>query len=729
MLSRNSRFIVSFLSVSSFLFLLISPTMAQTDPNPNSPAPKLLSESDLSRALVTESKSNLKRVPNTKSKAFELNSRIHLYISDIELMKGEGANAFRVYAKDSRDRLYRFPVEAISRIDKQKPIYAITVKLLDEIGFWSQPTENGDLLITVTWRGMASNPLLLGLGKTGGLKFAAKPNESFEKKIDYSAENLVGYKWSGDRKRLLEQAAFGPTDELDQRVRRIGPRIWLEEQLNASYPSANNPYPVLELKPSSSSTGCPLPGNDPLDILCRRNYYSQYLNQTWMIKGMFYDKAQLRHRVSLALSQLWVTSGESIDQASHMVEYHKVISKNAFGNYRDLMKEMTLNPAMGDYLDMRRSSKFNPNENYAREVLQLFTIGLFQLNQDGTRQLDGNDQPIPTYDQDTVNNFTKVFTGWELCNDSTNPVCPGFVLGTANYVDPMYLRSQSRHNDDAKTLLDYPNPVNRDIPGGLEGEVELELALDNIFHHPNVAPFVSKYLIQQLVTSDPTPAYVGRISAVFNNNGSNVRGDLRAVVKAILLDPEARGDFKTDPNYGKLREPLQFMGNVYRRLNVRSFDGTQTSDGAIPWMAEQMGQEPFHPPSVFNFYSPNYVIPGTSLLAPEFKIQTTSTAIQRINSSALMAFVNLEPDDDDPPYMPHGTGTDVNYYTQLMIDDPTGNRLMDELDKRFMHSTMSQTLRDNTLTAVLAAWEGDPEFRARTGIFLVISSADYQIQR
>jgi hypothetical protein len=146
-------------------------------------------------------------------------------------------------------------------------------------------------------------------------------------------------------------------------------------------------------------------------------------------------------------------------------------------------------------------------------------------------------------------------------------------------------------------------------------------------------------------------------------------------------------------------------------------------------MAGLMGQDPYYPPSVFSYYSPNYVVPGTSLLAPEFSILNTNTTIQRINMSVLMAFVNLEPDNRNPPDAPLGTGTDVSYYTQLMIDDPTGNRLMDELDKRFMHSTMSQVLRDNTLSAVLAAWEGDPEYRARTGIFLVISSAEYQVQR
>ena len=729
MLSRETRLITSLLGVCSFIFLLVSPTLAQSDPNPNSPAPRLFSAEDASRALVTSSKSKIKGLPKVKSEAHKLNSRVNLYIKGIELPANEGANAFRIYAKDGKKRLYRFPVESITRIKNEEPVYSLTVKLRDEIGFWEQPSENGDLLISVTWRGMKSNPLLLGLGKKGGNKFAAFENKVAEKKAEPRTANAVGYRWSGDRKRLLEQAAFGANDALDNRVRRLGPRIWLEEQFNAPYPSAANPYPNLPLMPGNQSVGCPLPSSDPADVLCRRHHYTQYLNQRWTMKEMFYGNAQLRHRVSVALSQLWVTSGNSISQGRHMVEYHKVISRNAFGNYRDLMKEMTLNPAMGEYLDMRRSSRNNPNENYAREILQLFTIGLFQLNQDGTRILDSNNEPIPTYDQTTVNNFTKVFTGWEFCNNSSNAACPNVTIGTTNYIDPMYIRNPNNHDVDAKTLLDYPNAVNKNIAADLDGEVELELALDNIFNHPNVAPFVSKYLIQQMVTSDPTPAYVGRISAVFNNNGNGVRGDLKAVIKAILLDPEARGDVKTDPNYGKLREPLQFLGNVYRRLNVQSFDGSQQSDGAIPWMAELMGQNPFYAPTVFSYYSPNYVVPGTSLLAPEFGILNTGTTVQRINMSTLMAFVNLEPDDDDPPYAPFGTGTDVSYYTEVMIDDPTGNRLMNELDRNFMHSTMTPAMRNDILTAVLASWEGNPEFRARTGIFLTVSSSDYQIQR
>ncbi len=628
------------------LLILPSQAAAQTDPDPNSPIPILLSGSEESRALATDADSKSKEIAKSKTEAFNLNQKITLYVTNIDLMTGEGANAFRVYAKNTKDHLFRFPVEAIEPVDKSRTVYALTVKLRDEIGFWEQPTEDGDLLVSVTWRGLASNPLLLGLGKTGGFKF--EPEKISDEKKEIPTSEYVGYRWSEDRQRFLEQATFGPTDELDFRVRRIGLRVWLEEQFNAPYPSAGNPYPDLVLKSNNIDVGCPFTRGTPEFAQCSRDYYTQYLTQRWFFKEAFYGDAQLKHRVAWALSQLWVTSGQSIRQASHMIAYHKILSQHSFGNYRNLMKDMTLNPAMGDYLDMATSTKNNPNENYAREILQLFTVGLFMLNPDGTYQLDGNNQPIPTYNQDTVNNFTKVFTGWAFCNNGANPACPSAIPGTVNYKDPLLL-NQNNHDVTAKTLLSYPNAVNQNISAGLNGNTELDLALDNIFYHPNVGPFVSKFLIQHLVTSDPTPAYVGRVTAVFNNNGFGVRGDLKAVVKAILLDPEARGDFKTDPNYGKLREPVQFATNIYRQFKVQSANGTQQSDGYITVIPQIMGQNPFYADSVFNYYPPNYVVPGTTLLAPEFALLNTGTSINRINASTVMAFVPLAVDNRNPP--------------------------------------------------------------------------------
>jgi hypothetical protein len=698
---------------------------AQLDPDPNSPAPVLLhAEKDGSRVLSARSGQPTKIGLSGTAEAYSLGDLVKVYLKGIDLMAGEGAGAFRVYATDRNKHMYRFPVASVSEIKAEERTYELSFRVRDDIGFWEQPSETGDLLMMVTWRGMASNRLLIGLGRTGGLKFDPPEVQLKNEQFGVSTEDYVGYRWSGDRIRFLEQATFGPTDALDQRIRRIGIRAWLAEQFDASYPLASNPYPEFALKPGNVSSGCPFNRGTPESNQCLRDYYSIYPLQTWFFKESFYGNAQLRHRVAWALSQLWVTSFPTIQQSSHMIAYHKILSQNAFGNYRTLMKEMTLNPAMGEYLDMVRSTKNSPNENYAREILQLFTIGLFMLNQDGTPQLDLNNEPIPTYDQDTVNNFTKVFTGWTFCNTG----CPNSTLGAVNYKDPLLL-NQNNHDLNSKTLLAYPNAVNQTIPSGQNGNTELDLALDNIFHHPNVGPFVSKFLIQHLVTSDPTQAYVGRVAAIFNNNGAGVRGDLKAVVRAILLDPEARGDVKTDPNYGKLREPVQLTTNVYRQFNVTSADGTQQSDGYVSPLPGLMSQTPFSAPTVFNYYSPNYVVPGTTLLAPEFGLMNTGTSIARVNIATFMSFSNIPVDNRMPPNAPVGTSIDITGLTQVAQNDPTANQLLDALDHKMMHGTMSTEMRSSIMTAVQAVPTSAPDFRVRTALFLITSSSQYQIQR
>lgn len=424
-----------------------------------------------------------------------------------------------------------------------------------------------------------------------------------------------------------------------------------------------------------------------------------------------------------------------------MVEYHKILSNNAFGNYRTLMKQMTLSPTMGSYLSMASSTKNNPNENYAREIMQLFTIGLFMLNPDGTLQCvehnpcQAGDTPIPTYDQNGVNNLTKVLTGWTFCE--TTALCPNRTAGAQNYIDPMLLNNNN-HDLTAKTLLTYPGVTNQNIAActGCTGTAianyannSMDQALDNIFYHPNVGPFVSKILIQHMITSDPTPAYVGRVAAVFNNNGSGVRGDMKAVIKAILLDPEARGDVKTDPNFGKLREPVQFSTNILRAFNVRSADGLSQSDGYITGRSEftGMSQVPFLSPTVFNFFPPGYVVPGTAMLGPEFAIMTTGTSIQRTNFVNRMVYSN-PPIAGGTTNSPNGTALDFTDLQALNIADNTGNQLVDELNRRMLHGTMSAAMKSTLLTAVTAVTAGDIG-RVRAAVYLVATSSQYQVQR
>lgn len=757
--SRISRALLRLLTALALVAAVSLGVAAQDDPDPNSPTPVLLSEYDSTRALA-QTKRGSRRIDPSRiptGQAFERSSKVVIFVNNLDLMVDEGANAFRVYGQNKTGHLYRFPVVDIEHTQNSKTIYAVTIILTDEIGYWPQP-EDGDLFIFLTWRGLASNTVMLGVEQTGGLKdmpgMKPTPLGSTSAKTaskddgEGPSTEYVGYRWSGDRKRFLEQATFGPSPTLDSRLRRIGLKTWLAEQFSAPYPSPTNPYPTnatLPLKTSNFGADPTCDGTaDDIPITCVRDSYSMYLPQTWFMREAFYGDAQLRHRVAWALLEIMVTSGIDVQQGRHMFEYHKILSNNAFGNFKTLMKEVTLNPAMGTYLDMAISTKNNPNENYAREIMQLFSIGLFMLNPDGTLQLDGSNNPIPTYDQTGVNNLTKVLTGWSLCN-STNPAnCPNFLTGTNNYIDPLRL-NVNNHDLTAKTLLTYPGSTTTNINActGCTGnaiqtyaDASMDQALENIFRHPNVGPFIGKILIQHLVTSDPTPAYVSRIATVFNNNGFGTRGDLKAVVRAILLDPEARGDKKTDPLYGKLREPVQLATNVLRQFNVRSANGSLQSDGAFvsnragtPGEFIGMAQIHFMSPTVFNFYPPEYVVPGTAFLGPEFAIMTTGTSIQRANFINRVVFSTFP--IANPDY-PNGTSIDLSEMQTLATIDVSGATLVDELNRRMMHSTMSATMRTQILTAVTAlpsATANDFLARARQAVYLVATSSQYQVQR
>lgn len=766
----KSTFSHSIFRVSTALLLLAAAALgglAQDDPDPNSPTPILITENDSTRALAQPARSARRTGPSRiRSQAFASNSKTVLYVTNIDLMEGESANAFRVYVNDAKGRTYRYPVIDLRESPFAKNVYEIVVQLTDELKFWEPPTEDGDVLVYLTWRGLASNQVKLGLGKIGGGPKESEnakpaPLSSVSSKIIKSEpENssfvpeFVGYRWSGDRKRMLEQSTFGPTSLTDNSMRRLGLRTWLNTQLDATYPSPAYPYPNQPLKPVNAPSDCDGDQVTVPDVpaTCFRDTYTMYPIQTWHSQEALYGTSQVRHRVAWALSQIWVTSGVEIQQSRQMVEYHKVLSANAFGNYRNLMQQMTLHPTMGQYLDMAISTRTNPNENYARELLQLFTIGLFLLNQDGTYQLDGNGNPIPTYDQEVVNNFTKVLTGWRFCSVS-GASCPNLPGGGAlNYLDPMLLNAgvnqaninNNLHDLTAKTLLNYPGSTTTNVAAcgncttfaniQTYANNSLNQTLDNIFNHPTLGPYVSKVLIQHLVTSDPTPAYVSRVAGVFNNNGFGVRGDMRAVVKAILLDPEARGDVKTDPNYGKLREPWQYATNILRHFNVRSADGLGLSDGVFFQRGEYTGmnQIPYRSPTVFNYFPPDYVVPNSSLRGPEFALMTTGTTIARANFVNRFVFTNPAVPISAPTNAggaPNGTSLDFSDLQALAAADTTGNQLVDELNRRMMHSTMSAQMKSTILTAVTAIASTDPAQRARQAVYLVATSSQYQVQR
>ena len=700
-------------------------------------APIVISQANSTRALTAVS---MRQGLNSTTHVFQpgAKTRITVFITNVELLSDEGMTAFRADAEDGRH--YRYPLQIISLAPtiERSWVYALTLKLHNGMG------DVGDVLLRVNWRGMSSNRVRLAIGHEGdGLKndegAIPTPMPSSPPRIEQI--DSVGLPFTGDRVRFMEQATFGPNASLENQLRRTSYSTWIFQQMEQKRDANNGlrfstfPYPNLPLQPVSM-TGC------NLDLICQRDNYSMYPLQNWFFREAIYgEDQQLRRRVSWAMHQIFVVSGRETVQPSRMVPYLQILDRHAFGNYRDLLKDITLNPAMGNYLDMAISTRQSPNENYAREILQLFSIGLDMLNPDGTPMLDSQGNRIPTYDQATVNGFTKVFTGWSFCEDTT--VCPNRTPGTPNFKDPMLLRP-ANHDQTAKQILSYPGAVST-IPAGQTGEQDFEAALDNIFYHPNVAPFVSKLLIQQLVTSNPTPAYIKRVADVFNDQpgGGIDRGNLARVIRAILLDPEARGNNKTDPDYGHLKEPVLFVTNVLRPFsptaNINAAANCNgLSDGVINGVTIALDQDVFNPPSVFNYYSLDYTLPNTNLFAPEFAILTTGTALKRPNfihqmfgpgTNGATGITTVQNQTITQNQIPCGTRVNLTRYLTLAQSDLTGTLLVDTLNRELMHGAMSPVVRNEILTAVQAVASNNPLRRTQTAIYLITTSSQYQVLR
>lgn len=502
---------------------------------------------------------------------------------------------------------------------------------------------------------------------------------------------------AADAARFLEQATFGPTPELVRQVQAVGFEAFLDEQFR----EVPVDYPALELRSATVPADC--------TGTCVRDNYSVYPLQQLFFRNAITGPAQLHQRVTFALNQLFVVSAvdANLRLPSRMTYYLRMLGEHAFGNFRDLLHNVTLSPAMGRYLDMAGNNRANPNENYARELLQLFSIGLFELNDDGTYALDADGNPVPTYDQDTVVAFSRVFTGW---NFAAAPA-PGIV----NYARPMVL-NQANHDVGAKTLL-----AGTVLATGRNGRDDLNAAIDNVFNHRNVGPFIGRQLIQKLVTSNPSPGYVRRVAAVFADNGSGARGDMKSVVRAILLDPDAR-----DPNppatFGKLREPVLTVTTL-----LRAFTTTEATtdfvlgDSFLPANL-RLGQDVFRSPSVFNFYPPDAPAPGTQLVGPEFALQSTATSLARINLIYSLVYRTVPTSADRPK----GTWVDLTELEELAAD-PAG--LVDSVDQRLLHGTMGDDMRPIVVERVASVAATDRRGRARKAVYLVASSARCQVQR
>jgi uncharacterized protein (DUF1800 family) len=496
---------------------------------------------------------------------------------------------------------------------------------------------------------------------------------------------------AGAAARFLDQATWGPTPASAAELQRMGIANWLSAQfaLNTS---------DLPDQPILNSAGQTNSNIHPVQAAFFQNTVTQ--------------PDQLRQRVAFALSQMWVVSLSGNAYAYAFPPYWRIFRDGAFGNYRDLIRAVTLSPAMGRYLNMANNNKGNPaagtsaNENYARELMQLFTLGLTQLNPDGTPVLDQNQNPVPTYDQTVVTNMAKVVTGW------TYPTAPGATPKNNNpayFFGPM-IAVEAEHDTSAKSIFGGVT-----IPAGQTAGQDLESLLDALMAQPTMAPFVSKQLIQHLVTSNPSPQYVARISGVFHNDGNGVTGNLQAVISAILNDPEARAGDDTDiaatnagrsSTFGHLREPVLFMPNLLRGLNA-----TLAPTSAVYSDTALLSEDLFNSPSVFSYFSPQYRIVG-GLLGPEFQIYSTQTAADRADIVYAILYGTID----------KVTTVDLSPF---IAQAGSAASLLQYIGSVFLHGSMPASLEQAATDAVNAA--STPTAKVQAALYVVLTSAEYQI--
>ncbi len=545
--------------------------------------------------------------------------------------------------------------------------------------------------------------------------------------------------------RLLNQATFGPTMEEIGQVASMGTESWLEYQKKLPM-TLHRPRLQVRLDNGEGE------GDEDTGRLLQ-----ELRLELWWDRVLFAPD-QLRQRVAFALSEILVVS-DSTDatwaRAVGMAEYYDILVRHALGNFRDLLADVSRSPMMGLYLSHLQNQRawpeehIRPDENYAREILQLFSIGLWQLNIDGSRRLDANGHPIPTYDQDVIENFARVFTGW---NYADAPYWDYYYPDDQYLWQPMepyndvqeWEREGGYHDREEKFLLAYPVagmppsewPRKRLPPleDDEDAATDLNRALDVIFNHPNVGPFISRLLIQRLVTSNPSPEYIARVARVFNDNGRGVRGDLYATVKAILTDVEARYGHMTHPEtFGKLREPLLRQTQFWRALHAMPIEGNWVSD----WYPEYfLAQAPLRSPSVFNFFGPDYAPPGDvsdrGLVAPEFQITNETFVSRTANKIWYLLFQGYR----GSPYA-SADAMELNLTPLVNLADQP-DALLDYLDLLFMAGQMSSGMRDVLMdvarnTAMDNEWlDGNSvpgTFRVISVLYVLLTSPEYVVQK
>ncbi|CAK9042007.1 DUF1800 domain-containing protein [Durusdinium trenchii] len=516
--------------------------------------------------------------------------------------------------------------------------------------------------------------------------------------------------------RFLTQSTFGPSEQSIDHLMTIGLSAWLQAEF---------------VKPQESLLRDVL-----LDEAAGQEVGATQLSETFWTRAVQSDD-QLRQRVGYALSQIIVASyadSQLEDRPVAMANYMDIITAGAFGNFRQLLENVTYSPAMAIYLTYLQNQKADadrevvPDENYAREIMQLFTIGLLELQQNGELRLDGGGNPIETYDNVDVTELAKVFTGLSWASRER-------FLGRPDQLESEYLplvMFDEEHSPEAKSFLGTT------IPPGVGGDQSISIALDTLFNHPNTAPFISKQLIQRLVTSNPSPSYVLRVANAFDagsylmpngqNAGSGQRGDMRAVVAAILLDPEARDPSTTgDDSFGKIREPVLRFTHWARAFGVQRTEIDDINELQNTSPPDRLNQQAYRSPSVFNFYRPGFVAPGSlsgaaGMVAPELQITTASSVTGYAN------FIEdfIAGDAASANFSP-------NYADELRLANDAA-ALIDHLDGILTFGSLSDATRTRSIQAVNSITSGDGGFtrderRVHAAILLIMTSADYIIIR